>query len=69
VLGQLRLRSPERKPDPAGKWELCWLTDFPLFGLNADEKRWDSVNRSGAAREGLHMLESVGRSAGRRRAT
>jgi aspartyl-tRNA synthetase len=45
---------------PEGKWELTWVTDFPLFDWNADEKRWDSVNHPFTAprEEDLHMLES-----------
>ena len=45
---------------PEGKWELTWITDFPLFDWNADEKRWDSVNHPFTAprEEDLHMLES-----------
>ena len=45
---------------PEGKWELTWVTDFPLFDWNADEKRWDSVNHPFTAprEEDLHLLES-----------
>ena len=45
---------------PDGKWELTWVTDFPLFDWNADEKRWDSVNHPFTAprEEDLHLLES-----------
>jgi aspartyl-tRNA synthetase len=61
VLGQLRLQVA-RKGNliPEGTWELCWLTDFPLFDWNADEKRWDSVNHPFTAprEEDLDMLES-----------
>jgi aspartyl-tRNA synthetase len=61
VLGSLRL-AVAKKQDliPEDKWELCWLTDFPLFDWNADEKRWDSVNHPFTAprEEDLHMLES-----------
>ena len=61
VLGQLRLqvaRQASLIPDRA--WELLWVTDFPLFGWNADEKRWDSINHPFTAprEEDLHMLES-----------
>jgi aspartyl-tRNA synthetase len=61
ILGQLRLLVAKKENlIPAGKWELCWLTDFPLFDWNADEKRWDSVNHPFTAprEEDLHMLES-----------
>ena len=43
-----------------GRWELLWVTDFPLFDWNADERRWDSVNHPFTAprEEDLPMLES-----------
>ena len=45
---------------PEGRWELLWVTDFPLFDWNADERRWDSVNHPFTAprEEDLHMLET-----------
>lgn len=45
VLGQLRL-AVARKQNliPDNRWELLWVTDFPLFAWNPDEQRWDSVN-------------------------
>ena len=61
VLGQLRLQVAKKENlVPEGKWELTWVTDFPLFDWNADEKRWDSVNHPFTAprEEDLHMLES-----------
>ena len=61
VLGQLRLQVAKKENlIPEGKWELTWITDFPLFDWNADEKRWDSVNHPFTAprEEDLHMLES-----------
>ncbi len=61
VLGQLRLQvARQASLIPDGAWELLWVTDFPLFGWNADEKRWDSVNHPFTAprEEDLHMLES-----------
>ena len=61
MLGQLRL-AVARKLSliPEGRWELLWITDFPLFGWNADERRWDSVNHPFTAprEEDLPMLES-----------
>ena len=61
VLGQLRL-AVARKQNliPENRWELLWVTDFPLFDWNADERRWDSVNHPFTAprEEDLHMLES-----------
>ncbi len=61
VLGQLRLQVAKKEGlIPEGKWELTWVTDFPLFDWNADEKRWDSVNHPFTAPrdEDLHLLES-----------
>ena len=61
ILGQLRLQVAKKENlIPEGKWELTWVTDFPLFDWNADEKRWDSVNHPFTAprEEDLHMLES-----------
>src|SRR5688500_2119099 len=61
VLGQLRLQVAKKESlIPENKWELTWVTDFPLFDWNADEKRWDSVNHPFTAprEEDLHMLES-----------
>jgi aspartyl-tRNA synthetase len=61
ILGQLRLQVAKKANlIPEGKWELCWLTDFPLFDWNEGEKRWDSVNHPFTAprEEDLHMLES-----------
>jgi aspartyl-tRNA synthetase len=61
VLGQLRLQVAKKQNlIPEGKWELTWVTDFPLFGWNADEKRWDSVNHPFTAprEEDLHLMKS-----------
>ena len=42
VLGQLRLAVAKKQNlIPEGRWELLWVTDFPLFDWNADERRWD----------------------------
>ena len=44
-LGQLRLTvAKKRDLIPADRWELLWVTDFPLFEWNADEQRWDSLH-------------------------
>lgn len=61
ILGQLRLQvAKQANLIPEGAWELTWVTDFPLFDWNADEKRWDSVNHPFTAprEEDLHLLES-----------
>jgi len=61
LLGQLRLQvAKQAHLIPEGKWELLWVTDFPLFDWNADENRWDSVNHPFTAprEEDLARLES-----------
>ncbi len=61
MLGQLRLQVAKKENlVPEGRWELTWVTDFPLFDWNAGEKRWDSVNHPFTAprEEDLHMIES-----------
>ncbi len=61
ILGLLRLQVAKKENlIPENRWELLWVTDFPLFDWNADEKRWDSVNHPFTAprEEDLHMLES-----------
>jgi len=61
ILGQLRLQVAKKENlVPQGKWELLWITDFPLFDWNAGERRWDSVNHPFTAprEEDLHLLES-----------
>jgi aspartyl-tRNA synthetase len=61
ILGQLRLAVAKRQNlIPDNRWELLWITDFPLFDWNADERRWDSVNHPFTAprEEDLPLLES-----------
>jgi aspartyl-tRNA synthetase len=61
MLGQLRLQVAKKENlIRENQWNLLWVTDFPLFDWNADEKRWDSVNHPFTAprEEDLHMLES-----------
>jgi aspartyl-tRNA synthetase len=61
ILGQLRLQVAKKENlVPDGRWELLWITDFPLFDWNADERRWHSVNHPFTAprEEDLPMLEA-----------
>ncbi len=61
VLGQVRLGVAKKQNlVPEGAWALVWVTDFPLFDWNADERRWDSVNHPFTAprQEDLAALES-----------
>ena len=45
VLAQLRLDLAERFGliDPAAE-ECCWITEWPMFGWNDDERRWDPLH-------------------------
>jgi aspartyl-tRNA synthetase len=61
ALGQLRLHVARQEGLAAeGTWALLWVTDFPLFTWNAEEKRWDSVNHPFTAprEEDLHLLQT-----------
>jgi aspartyl-tRNA synthetase len=43
VLGRLRLHLGEKLDlIPKHQWHLSWVTDFPLFQWNPEQKRWDS---------------------------
>ncbi len=60
ILGQLRLHVAKKLNLIAdNRWELLWVTDFPLFDWNAGEQRWDSVNHPFTAprEEDLDRLE------------
>jgi aspartyl-tRNA synthetase len=61
VLGQLRLHVAKKQNlIPENRWDLLWVTDFPLFEWNPSERRWDSVNHPFTAprEEDLDRLES-----------
>jgi aspartyl-tRNA synthetase len=61
ILGQLRLHVAKKQNLIAdNRWELLWVTEFPLFDWNAGERRWDSVNHPFTAprEEDLDRLES-----------
>ena len=53
VLGQLRLDLAERFEliDPAAE-EFCWIVEWPLFGWNDDEQRWDPLHHPFTSPEG-----------------
>ncbi len=45
VLGRLRKHLAEKYDYiPKDKWELLWVTEFPLLEYSEDEKRWVSVH-------------------------
>ncbi|HEV2060469.1 MAG TPA: aspartate--tRNA ligase [Solirubrobacteraceae bacterium] len=45
ALGTLRLHLAERWDlVPAGRHDVLWVVDFPMFGYNEDEDRWDALH-------------------------
>jgi aspartyl-tRNA synthetase len=48
VLGELRLEVAE----PVEGHDLVWITDFPMFGWNEGEKRWDALHHPFVAPSG-----------------
>jgi aspartyl-tRNA synthetase len=45
VLGDLRTRlAAERGLVPGGRWELLWVTDFPMFEWDEQAGRWDPAH-------------------------
>jgi len=45
ALGVLRLELADRwKLVPAGSHDVLWVVDFPMFGYNEDEDRWDALH-------------------------
>jgi aspartyl-tRNA synthetase len=64
VAGQLRLELAERLSlVPKGRWELVWLTGFPLFEWSETEKRWVSAQHpfTGVVEEDIDLLENESR--------
>ncbi|MDQ2675621.1 MAG: aspartate--tRNA ligase, partial [Actinomycetota bacterium] len=53
VLGQLRVDLAERFEliDPESH-SFCWIVDWPLFGWNAESKRWDPLHHPFTAPDG-----------------
>jgi aspartyl-tRNA synthetase len=48
VLGELRLEVGV----PEDRHDLVWIVDFPMFGWNADERRWDALHHPFTAPSG-----------------
>jgi len=48
VLGELRLEVGV----PEDRHDLVWVVDFPMFGWNADERRWDALHHPFTAPSG-----------------
>ena len=45
ALGELRLEVARRYDlIPAGRHELLWTVDFPMFEFNAEQRRWDALH-------------------------
>jgi len=64
VAGQLREHLAKRLHlIPAGKWEFCWLTGFPLFEWSDADNRWVSAQHpfTGVVEEDLDKLEDPSR--------
>ena len=63
VLGQLRLDLAERFElvDPAAE-EFCWIVDWPMFGWNEQERRWDPMHHPFTAPAGDFDPERAGES-------
>jgi len=62
VLGQLRLAiARDRGLLGARDFRFAWVTDFPLFEWNPDEKRWDSMHHPFTApkAEDVPLLEEA----------
>ncbi len=61
VLGQLRQELGERFEliDPAAE-EFCWIVDWPMFGWNADEQRWDPLHHPFTSPDGEFDPEHPG---------
>jgi aspartyl-tRNA synthetase len=60
-LDHLRRRiARDRNLIPPGRYEFLWVTDFPLFSWNEDEKRLDSEHHpfTSPNPEDLHLLEA-----------
>ena len=62
VLAQLRLDLAERFEliDPEAE-EFCWITEWPMFGFNEDEQRWDPLHHPFTAPAGELDPASPGR--------
>ena len=60
VMGGLRTHLAEKlELVPAGRFSFVWVTDFPLFQYNEEEKRWESEHHpfTAAFEEDLPLLE------------
>jgi aspartyl-tRNA synthetase len=61
VLAQLRVDLAERFEliDPAAE-EFCWITEWPMFGFNEAEQRWDPLHHPFTAPDGEFDPERPG---------
>jgi aspartyl-tRNA synthetase len=69
ALGVLRLELADRWDlVPAGSHDVLWVVDFPMFGYNEDEDRWDALHHpftaptapAGNTAQDLAAAEGVG---------
>jgi aspartyl-tRNA synthetase len=67
VLGGLRTRLaqergmvPQLERSDPDAWRFAWITDFPWFEYNEDERRWDAIHHpfTGVVEDTLHHVES-----------
>jgi len=61
LMGALRLELARRENwIPAGKWNMLWVVDFPLFEFSAEENRWVSRHHpfTSPIEEDLEVLEA-----------
>ncbi|MDH3646406.1 MAG: aspartate--tRNA ligase [Gammaproteobacteria bacterium] len=61
ALGALRDRLGRDRNLLANDWQPIWVVDFPMFGFNDDEKRWDALHHpfTAPAVDDISQLESA----------
>jgi aspartyl-tRNA synthetase len=61
VLGNLRLRLAETLGMiPKDKLNFLWVTDFPMFEYNTEEKKWDAIHHPFTAPKDTALLFDAG---------
>src|SRR5215218_59675 len=60
VLGQLRLDLAERFDLVAEQERFAWIVDWPMFGWNAEESRWDPLHHPFTAPRGEFDSDRAG---------
>jgi aspartyl-tRNA synthetase len=61
AIGALRIRLGQDLNLIEGKWKPLWVTDFPMFEWDNQEKRWNALHHPFTApkKEQLHLLEQT----------